>query len=226
MEPDALRDNSWLMFAFAHDLRAELRTVLTRIQMVQAGSAALLPEKDRAFLDEAVAAARDLNGLIDAMVSYTDAGAVAEKTTSLPLLLRGVLVEMKDALAKAGVSVSVTNESDATVPFALQAVIKELFANSCKFRRQDGKPEIRITTQIRDGSHLEISVVDNGLGVDPGLLDKLFIPFKRMHSRRDYPGFGLGLARCRRLVEACGGAISAAIPPGGGFAVTVTILVV
>ncbi len=221
MDSSASDDNQ-LMFAFAHDLRAHLRTMLTRVQLLQTGGAALLPESDRQYLDQAVAAARDMDSLITSMTAYWDAGIGDGGTDQLSLLLRGVLLEMKAPLAAVDASVTLTNECDTSVPNALHAVLKELLANSCRFRSAERKLQIRIVAR-QAGEQIEISVEDNGTGVETGFHDRLFVPFRRMHPRAGYPGSGLGLARCRKIVEAYGGTIRAAASGDAGLAVTLKL---
>ena len=210
-----------LMFAFAHDMRSYLRTVLTRVQMVQADAAALLPAQDQQWLAEAATAAADMNGLLSAMVAYCDVTRV-EARAVLPLLLRGVLLEMKPVLTQAQSTVSVWNELNVPVPQALQTVLKELLTNSCRFRRTDKPSEIQIVTRLPDAETLEVVVSDTGVGLDAAWLHKLFQPFQRMHSR-EFPGFGLGLALCRRIVQAYGGEISATASASGGLRVALTL---
>lgn len=219
--PHPLLDDGAVLFAFAHDLRTYLRTVLTRVQMVQA-SAEVLPEKDQLFLAEAATAARDMNSLIAAMVSYCDAGAT-EESASLSLLLRGISIEMKAQLMESGAVFMVDNDFEVAVPRTIHKVLLELVGNSCRFHHASHKPEIRISTRMLNPAMLEISVVDNGIGVETEWLEKIFIPFQRMYSRTDYPGFGLGLALCRRIVEAHGGTICALPSTGAGLTVVVTI---
>jgi two-component system, sensor histidine kinase and response regulator len=211
-----------LMFGFAHDLRGHLRTILTRIQLVQVNNYASLPESDAMFLEEAANAAINMESLIGAMVSYFDVAPAAE-VMGLSILLRGILIEMKGTLEERQATVTVTNDLDRAVPRALHTVIKELITNSCRFRDSERTPEIRIATTINSAGELEVSVSDNGSGVGPDRLEKMFLPFRRMHSRTDYPGFGLGLAYCRKIVRAYNGSISASLPSDKGLKVTVTI---
>jgi light-regulated signal transduction histidine kinase (bacteriophytochrome) len=208
-----------LMFGFAHDMRAFLRTIVTRVQMVQLGGAALLSEPDREFLEEANVAASDMNRLLSAMVSYYDV-APSTETMRLRLIIRGVLMECKALLNDADASVTVKNDLDVPVTTAFQTVLKELLTNSCRFRRRDEKTLIEIQARQPDPHCLEVAVSDNGLGVDDECLDRIFLPFQRMHSRSEFPGFGLGLALCERIVSVHGGTIAAAASPAGGLSVT------
>jgi light-regulated signal transduction histidine kinase (bacteriophytochrome) len=214
-----------LMFAFAHDIRGYLRTILTRVQMVQLGGGAQLPEPDRACLEEAAVAAGDMNRLLNAMVSYYDV-APTDETMGLRLILRGVLMDCKAMISEAGASVSVVNDLNVVVSRALQPVLRELLTNACRFRRPGEKTVIEIQTSQPDSQLIELIVSDNGSGVDPACIEKIFIPFQRMHSRGEFPGFGLGLAFCDRVLSVNGGTITAAVSASGGLALKVTLPVV
>jgi signal transduction histidine kinase len=126
-------------------------------------------------------------------------------------------------LADADASVSVVNDLDVVVSRVLQPVLRELLTNSCRFRRGNEKTVIEIQTRQPDHQYLELTVSDNGLGVDPSCLTKIFVPFQRMHSRSEFPGFGLGLAFCERILSAQGGSISAGASESGGLAVTLML---
>jgi signal transduction histidine kinase len=208
-----------LMYSFAHDLRGYLRTMRTRIQLVQAG-ASVLAEQEANWLAEAGTAAEDMGRLIGAMVSYCSV-VPASETMRLGLMLRGLRLEVKSILAEAAAELSIAEEADVEVARSLSVVLQELLTNSCRFRRQDIKTKIRIGTRMPDPRTLELVVTDNGTGVGSEYLDKIFQPFRRMHSRSDYPGFGLGLALCRRIVAANGGSIDASAPAEGGLAIRI-----
>ncbi len=207
-----------LMFAFAHDLRASLRTINTRLQMIQVRDTLPKDGPERGYIEEASRAATEMNNLISAMTAYFDAGRVSERT-GLGLLLKGLVAESKTTTP--GASLAISNEIDTTVPSALQAVLRELVTNAHRFRNPDKALEIRISVTLDAPGMLAITVADNGQGLDAASVEKLFQPFARMHPRRDYPGFGLGLARCRRAVEVHGGSIAATLQAQGGLAITV-----
>jgi chemotaxis family two-component system sensor kinase Cph1 len=209
-----------LIFAFAHDLRSHLRTILTRVQLVQGSGRSTLHEQDALFLEEAAVAAGDMNRLLTSMVSFYD--AVPTETTALPLMLRGALMESRPLLTETDASVTVQNDLEGAVPKALQWVVKELVANSCRFRGER-KTEIGIHTRTAEPGVLEIEVSDNGSGVDAAWIEKIFLPFQRMHSRNEFPGHGLGLALCRRIVTANNGTIRAQSSAAGGLSVILSV---
>src|SRR5579862_5466162 len=113
---------------FAHEVRTYLRTVLTRIQVVQNSGAVLLSGEEQSMIQEAADAARDIDDLLSAMVAYWE-GYSGEETERLGLLLRGLLIERKAALAEAGAEVEVVNDLDVPVPAGLKRVMKELLTN-------------------------------------------------------------------------------------------------
>lgn len=209
------------MFGFAHDLRSYLRTVLTRIQLVQAGGAAQLPESDQSFLKEAATAAADINGLLTSMVTYCDVSNRSE-TMGLRTIIRGILLEKQDELNSIEAELEIANDLDATVPRALQTVLKELFTNAVRFRLPKEQLRIALSTQLEGvsedaGGVLEITFSDNGSGVAAADLERIFAPFQRLRPRTDYPGYGMGLAICRRIMTAYGGTIVAEAPSEGGL---------
>jgi light-regulated signal transduction histidine kinase (bacteriophytochrome) len=213
-------DTARLMFAFAHDLRGYLRTMHTRIQLVQRKAPSLLPEEENRWLLEAGTAGDDMARLIGAMVAYCSVGPVAE-VMPLGLMLRGVRMEAKGILTEAAAQLFIADAVEAEISRSLSVVLMELLTNSCRFRRRDLNSEIRIATRMPDPQTAEVVVKDNGTGVAAEFLEKLFLPFRRMHSRNDYPGFGLGLALCRKIVTANGGSIDASLPDEGGLAIRV-----
>ena len=90
-----------------------------------------------------------------------------------------------------------------------------------KFRKKDDPPRIRVSA-TRKEDEWEFIVEDNGIGIDPTYHQRIFEPFKRLHGR-EYAGTGLGLALCRRIVEAHGGRIGVESAPGQGSTFSFTL---
>lgn len=124
-------------------------------------------------------------------------------------------------------------ETDATVTYSDMPVIpadeaqmtglfQNLLQNAIKFRQTDTKPRIDITC-VQDGPYYSFRVHDNGIGIEPQYFDRIFVIFQRLHSREEYPGTGIGLALCKRIVERHGGTIRIESIPGKGSSFHFTI---
>ena len=223
-DPVLSRDGR-LVFAFAHQLRAHLRTVLTRTQMVvQEGSSALC-SSDRLLLDEAARAAGEIDGLLDAMVAFCSVRPPAGESR-LATVVQGALLGVKRILTEAKGRVDVDKPPDVLVPDSLQAVLQELLNNSCKFLRPQSPLLVRLSWVEKSddaGVTLEMTVSDNGIGVEPQYAQRIFEPFERLHCPSTYRGHGMGLAVARRIARAWGGDIEAIPSPGPGLTVLVRI---
>ena len=100
---------------------------------------------------------------------------------------------------------------------------QNLVSNGIKFARAGEPPRITITCAEAPDSMWQICVADNGIGVAPEFSDKIFIIFQRLHGRDAYPGTGIGLALCKRIVEYHGGEISLDAAYSGGTRICFTL---
>ena len=104
----------------------------------------------------------------------------------------------------------------------MRQLFQNLISNAIKFRREGVPPVVKIDGEVR-GSDAVISVSDNGIGFDPRYAGRIFRVFERLHGRGEYPGTGIGLALCRKIVERHGGTIGVESTPGEGSVFTVTL---
>lgn len=86
----------------------------------------------------------------------------------------------------------------------LTQLFQNLFSNAIKFHRPQVAPRVRVSATKDDGAW-RLSVRDNGIGIDPKFFDRIFVVFQRLHNRDEYPGTGIGLAICKKIVERHGG---------------------
>jgi light-regulated signal transduction histidine kinase (bacteriophytochrome) len=103
----------------------------------------------------------------------------------------------------------------------LVQLLQNLVANALKFR-SEAAPRLQITAR-QEGEEWVICVRDNGIGIEPQYLHRIFIIFQRLYTRQEYPGTGIGLAICKRIVERHGGRIWAESTPGDGSAFCFTL---
>jgi signal transduction histidine kinase len=101
-------------------------------------------------------------------------------------------------------------------PNQMRALLQNLIGNALKFHRPEEPPRVLVYSTPMDGGNVEVCVQDNGIGFEVEDISQLFQPFKRLHGRNEYPGSGMGLAICRRIVERHGGSITAQSTPGEG----------
>jgi len=107
-------------------------------------------------------------------------------------------------------------------PAQLGDLLACLLDNAVKFRAKDRPPRIRVSAAERNGEYL-FAVSDNGIGIDPARRDRIFAVFQRLHTAREYPGLGAGLALCRAIVERHGGRLWVESEPGRGACFYFTI---
>ena len=203
------------LFFLAHELQAPLRKIN--------GFAGLLTQcpgadpKIRLYTEHIRAGTEQMTGLIAALFRYSFAIAQPNEPARVDIYgaVEEVLKNLAPHIRQAGGIVR--NEAEGSVmidPQKLASIIMEFVSNALKFRKGK-RPRIRISTEMA-GKEMFISVSDNGIGVAPDDTGKLFAFFRRLHSGKEFPGAGVGLALCRRLAKQCGGRVWLKSEPGKG----------
>jgi PAS domain S-box-containing protein len=221
------RSNTELeQFAYiaSHDLQEPLRMVMSYLQLLERRYKGKLDDDADEFIDYAVDGAARMQTLIQALLSYARVSSRAKPFTPVDcnLLLQYALDNLQVAIRESGAMIT----SDplpiiAGDPTQLTQLFQNLIANAIKFC-PDSPPQIQIggkqiapscdsQTTSSDLTSTpcawQFSVADNGIGIDPAYLDRIFIIFQRLHSRSAYSGTGIGLAICKKIVERHGGRI-------------------
>jgi len=212
---EELQQFVWLA---GHDLQEPLRTVHSYAQLLQRNWPGPLDEADAErfrFLQEAV---KRMRGMVEDLVKWSRLNAGGQPYDQ-PVDTFGMahfaMSALKPALDECGGAIMC--DQLPTVRGNLSQIaqlFQNLLDNAVKFRRKEEPPRVRVGA-IRDGDAWEFAVADNGLGIDPAYHQRIFEPFKRLHGR-EYPGTGIGLALCKRIVEAHGGRIRVESEPGRG----------
>lgn len=208
---DLARSNSELeQFAYvaSHDLQEPLRMVASYVKLLERRYKDKLDADANDFIGFAVDGANRMHLLINALLDYSRVGTHGKpfEPTDCSIIVNEALANLRAAIA----------ESDATVtcdelppvmadPSQLVQLLQNLIANAIKFRGVE-KPRVHISAE-RAGNDCTFSVRDNGIGIDPSYADRVFVIFQRLHDREEYPGTGIGLAICKKIVERHGGRI-------------------
>ncbi|MFI5593581.1 ATP-binding protein [Amycolatopsis sp. NPDC051758] len=206
------RSNSDLeQFAYvaSHDLQEPLRKVTSFCQLLQKRYADKLDERGDQYIGFAVDGAKRMQVLINDLLAFSRVGrrgGEPEVVESADLVARAT-ANLEDALADTGARVTVAEGMPSVrgEMSLLTAVFQNLIGNAIKFRGEH-PPEIAVSAE-RDGGDWVFSVTDNGIGIDARYADRIFVIFQRLHGRAEYPGTGIGLAMCRKIVEHHGGRI-------------------
>jgi PAS domain S-box-containing protein len=218
------RDLEQFAYAASHDLQEPLRLIAGYCDLLKRRHAEQLDAEGREFVDAAFDASQRMQRLIDGLLDYSRVGSRAQplEPTDVNLVVRDVLANLELAIEESNARVTFdklpTVRADRT---QLVQLLQNLIGNAIKFRAE--RPPRVVVQAVRRGDMWHFAVIDNGIGIDPQHIDSVFDIFRRLHGRESYPGTGIGLALCKRIIERHGGKIWAKSQPGKGTAFYFTL---
>ncbi|HET6508848.1 MAG TPA: ATP-binding protein [Baekduia sp.] len=195
----------------SHDLQEPLRKVQTFAAQINATEADRLSEQGQDFLRRMSDAAGRMRALIDDLLAFSRVSTKGRPFAPVALddVAAQALSDLEIAIAESDARVTVGAlpevEADAV---QMRQLLLNLIGNALKFRREGVTPVVRVDAHVADGI-AELTVADNGLGFDPRFATRIFRAFERLHGAGSYPGTGIGLALCRKIVERHHGTITA-----------------
>jgi PAS domain S-box-containing protein len=214
------KDLEEFAFIASHDLQAPLRKVRIFSEMLSA----MTDDSGRDLAKRLEKSTSKMQALITDLLTLS---RVNRKGKPLEVLhLNKIVSNVLDDLEV------LINENDAAIAVGdlgqvrgdagqFEQVFMNIISNSIKFRKKDEKPIIHIGTSITQDGMIKITVQDNGVGFDSRFSEKIFKPFERLHSESEYPGTGMGLAICKKIIERHLGTIAAVSEPGQGTRVEI-----
>lgn len=215
------RSNAELeQFAYivSHDLQEPLRMVTSYLQLIEQRYADKLNDDGREFIGYAVDGTNHMKALINGLLMYSRVGtrgyppAPINCEAILDRVLSTLQLTISDRQAV------ITHDPMPTViadGFQLEQLFQNLVSNALKFNAGAAPAQIHIGVLQNNGGW-RFWVQDNGIGIEPAYQKQIFDVFKRLHSRNEYSGTGIGLAICKRIVERHGGRIWVESEPGQG----------
>jgi PAS domain S-box-containing protein len=204
-------------YVASHDLQEPLRMVASYTQLLARRYQGKLDEDADEFIGYAVDGVTRMQSLINDLLAYSRVGTRGAdlQPTDLNDVLEKVLRSLRAAIEETGAEV--THDPLPTVPAdagQIGQVLQNLVANALKFRGEE-PPRIHVAAE-HDAGEWHVRVEDNGIGIAPEFADRIFVLFQRLHSRGEYPGTGIGLAICKKIVDRHGGRIWVEGEPGRG----------
>lgn len=192
-------------YRVAHDLTEPLRTIIAHTQLLQAGLRPVLTDDLSQSMHFVVDAAKRMQKFIDGLLGYSRGTHGEVKTIDCEAMLAVAEEDLTTAIQESGAELTHDPLPRIVAATGFEQVFQNLIGNAIKYRRPDVSPRIHVSAR-GDGDSWIFSVQDNGIGIEPHYQDYVFQAFHRLHGR-EIPGSGIGLATCKKIVEAHGGSI-------------------
>jgi len=195
-------------YVASHDLQEPLRVVRGYVQLLERKFKGLLDADAEQFIFYIVDGVERMRQLITDLLNYSRVGSLGREFRSINMqaLVDRVRENLDKVIAETGATLVYDSlpevQGDET---QLVQLFQNLIGNGIKFRGES-PPRIEISAR-REGDRWVFAVRDNGIGIDREYWDQIFVIFQRLHTRQKYPGTGIGLAICKRILERHGGAI-------------------
>ena len=228
IEEELRRSNAELQqFAYAasHDLTEPLRTIRGFADLLTRRHATSLPPDAQTFLNYISDGASRMHELLQALLRYAQLGegTIERVPVSLREVVREVLDDLQATIRDRDASVRVEDLPTVRGDRAqLRQVLHNLLVNALKFTPSDRVPEVEVSAS-RDRDGWRVDVADHGIGIPPERAKRAFELFARVHTDGEYPGTGVGLTLCAKIVERHAGRIWVSPTPGGGATVSFTL---
>ena len=204
-------------YVASHDLQEQLRMVTAYTQLLSERYAGKLDENADKYLGYASEGAQRMQILIQDLLAFSRVGRNGSNYSSVDCneVMAEVLKTLAPTIQESGAVVTPSELprvwSDRT---QVTQILQNLIGNAIKFRDKEA-PKVSISAE-KAGAYWQFSVRDNGIGIAPEYAENIFVVFQRLHARTEYPGNGIGLAICKKIVERNGGKIWFESQPGSG----------
>lgn len=194
----------------SHDLKSPLRNVVSFSQLLARRLKDKINSEEKDYLNFIISGTKEMSSLIDDLLNYSlvQREKLNVEEIEVQELLERVVERNRPLIEETGAEVVVeaaalSIQGDA---IKLNQLLENLFTNAMKFHRAGEKPKVQIKFEAKE-EEFRFEVKDEGIGIDPQYFDKVFMIFKRLHTKKEYDGTGIGLAICKKIVEQHGGRI-------------------
>ncbi|MEO0995971.1 MAG: ATP-binding protein [Pseudomonadota bacterium] len=218
------KDLAQFAYVASHDLQEPLRMVTSYVQLLADEYGDKLDESGHEFVGYAVDGAQRMKHLITSLLEYSRVGTRGGEPEPVDVAdaLRAALKNLEVSIESAGATINPGQLPEVHAdPTQLVQLLQNLIGNAIKFAG-DAPPVVDIDVEADDETY-HFRVSDNGIGFDPQYSQRIFTIFQRLNGREDFPGTGIGLTVCKKIVERHGGEIWAESEPGKGTTIHFTL---
>ena len=202
----------------SHDLQEPVRTIKSFLQLIEMKLKDGQTNDLKTYIGKSIATANRMRELIQNLLQYSQLGKIeiVKEKVNVKELLNEATQNLKTAIEKSKAQITIKTDVDCIEGDRVQLVqlIQNLLSNALKFTNTE-KPQIKIEG-FRENGHVKFAVSDNGIGIAQNDLNKVFEIFRRLNTKKEYPGTGIGLAICKKIVDRHGGRIWPESKPGEG----------
>lgn len=209
----------------SHDLKEPLRMIRNFMELLQKKYHDQLDETAQKYINFAVDGSERMTNLINDLLEFSRVGKTYTefKKVNVQQILDEILQHYGPRIEESNAVVKQDSMPEINaIQVSLKIVFQNLISNALKYHKGKVKPKIEILSKELD-THWQFSISDNGIGIEEEYRERIFQLFNRLHSSEEYPGTGMGLATCRKIVEQHGGEIWVESEPGKGSTFHFTI---
>jgi signal transduction histidine kinase len=202
------RDLEQFAYVASHDLQEPLRTVASYVELLDRQYSDRLDENGHQYMNFILHSTHRLKKLIKDLLDYSRIGRNYQlQKVNFNKLMEEVTTNLSELISSTNTTLTISAlpeiEGYAT---DLKLLLQNLVCNAVKFRKKEDAPAIKIWAEQID-DHWRFAVSDNGIGIEPQHLERIFVIFQRLHTQSEYDGSGIGLSHCKKIVEMHGGII-------------------
>lgn len=202
----------------SHDLQEPIRTIKSFLKLMEMKLDNDQYDDLKIYISKSINAATRMRELIQNLLHYSQLGKieVVKENVNVKEVMNEVAQNLKTAIEKSNAEIEVETDVDTVEGDRVQLVqlIQNLLSNALKFTNAEN-PKIKIKS-VQENGHVKFAISDNGIGIDQSDLNKVFEIFRRLNTKKEYPGTGIGLAICKKIVDRHGGRIWPESKPGKG----------
>lgn len=197
-------------YGVAHDLTSPLQTIVSTAELSEYHYQDCLGSRGLKYMEQIIQSALRMKQMMDSLLDYSKVGVDRPSFTPTPCnsILEAALANLQEQIVTSGATIThselPTVMADST---QLISLFQNLISNGIKFCTPGILPVINISAQAFQQNQWEIQVQDNGIGIAPENFERLFQMFQRLNTDHPYPGSGIGMALCKKIVERHGGQI-------------------
>ncbi len=211
----------------SHDLKQPIRTIFSFGQLLQRDIGDTLSKDHQMYLDFIILGSKQLQNQVDSILNHAKIGSNKDmnlETVEVLPFVENVVLKLQQQIIESGAKVTIKKLPTEIIAskIELSLVFQNIISNGIKFKEPDVPLEIKITSKELP-THYEFSIADNGVGVEPDIIDKIFTPMVKSYSKQNADGTGMGLATCEKIIKRHQGTIKVVSEQGDGATFIFTI---